>query len=163
MGMKADGVMGCAIYWKSSTVQAVKDPGMVMYSDANQNYIIGHFFHSATAKPFLLVTTHLKAKLDFLEARKAQSKQLVADIAQEKREEEEFTIVTGDFNEDPDNEPISLTMKSQYTSAFEKAIGQEPPFTTYYHREKEGYKRRTIDYVFYKGNGLHVSEYLAMP
>ena len=64
----------------------------------------------------------------------------------------------GDFNDHPQSEPI-LAMKSWIDSAFGDS---DPEFTTWKFREKEGTVKRTIDYVFKKGN-LHTTDVLQLP
>ena len=71
--------------------------------------------------------------------------------------------MAGDFNEEPQNEPIAKYMKIEkgfedLYSLKELQKGEEanenemhPPFTTYKYREKDkGWVKRTIDYIFIK-------------
>jgi len=94
--------------------------------------------------------THLKAKAPFKEQRVKQVKQLTSKIVGEMSKDETFIIAVGDYNEDSVNEPMTYIKDLGFKSAFEDALkGKEPEFTTFYHRESEGWKKRTIDYVFY--------------
>lgn len=86
----------------------------------------------------MVVNTHLKAKVEFRSLRVAQANFLINDLATMNLPNEEFTLLTGDFNEDPEEEPITL-IKTKFESALEKAFGEESNhFTTFYFREREG-------------------------
>jgi len=54
-------------------------------------------------------------------------------------------------------------MKSEFKSASELATGSEPTHTTFSFTSREGYKKRTIDYVFLEGKNVEVTGYLALP
>ena len=70
-------------------------------------------------------------------------------------------IICGDMNEIPTN-PAILNFKSHFQSAYEVLLGKEPSFTTFKFREKEGYVKRTIDYIFIS-KGLKVVNGLSLP
>jgi len=72
-------------------------------------------------------------------------------------------IIGGDFNESPENEPISGVMEQSFTDLFTVMLRQEdrlaeeqaknyPAFTTFKYREESGYVKRTIDYFFMAKN-----------
>lgn len=103
----------------------------------------------------MVVNTHLKAKAEFRPLRVTQANFLIGDLGTLNLPEEEFTLLTGDFNEDPGEEPINI-VKTKFKSALEMAFGDDKNhFTTYYFREREGGQvKRTIDYVFYHGEDV---------
>lgn len=72
--------------------------------------------------------------------------------------------MTGDFNDDPGQEPINI-IKSKFKSALEECFGDENShFTTFYYRESEGHVKRTIDYIFYQGkDAIRPISYLDIP
>jgi len=80
-------------------------------------------------------------------------------------------FVAGDFNEEPESEPIQDIMKSAFTDLYSLAQGpvaerEHPAFTTFKFHAQEGWVKRTVDYIFiakndyYKKNGCAVLEYL---
>lgn len=101
----------------------------------------------------------------------------MAKLVEFKRETEAFfddqfpVIISGDFNDEPNSDVITQVMEQdfvdayglkdinypdvnnetaveQYASLIESAGGNYPNFTTYKYREKEGYVKRCIDYLF---------------
>ena len=79
--MKADGVMGCAVFWNRKTLalsesEQSSNSSIVAanYDGQNQNYIIAHFIHLQSSIRFMLATTHLKAKSAFMAVREAEAK-----------------------------------------------------------------------------------------
>eukprot|EP00347_Sterkiella_histriomuscorum_P020170 403338838 len=151
IGMKIDGIMGCAIFWRASTVTAAQHCEKREFNGVNQIYVLGHFIHNQSGKHFMVVNTHLKAKKENRELRIKQANFLINDLATLNLPDEEFTILTGDFNDDPGEEPINI-IKTKFTSSLEECFGDEKKhFTTFYFRESEGHVKRTIDYIFYHG------------
>jgi len=78
-------------------------------------------------------------------------------------------FIAGDFNEDPSNEPICEIMNSKYDDLYSLISNEgekHPAFTTFKYREKEGWVKRTIDYIFLLknkyslNNGVTIKEYL---
>ena len=59
-------------------------------------------------------------------------------------------MVAGDFNEDPEKEPIKDVMMSSYLDLYSLSNPrkQHQPFTTFKYRDATGYQKRTIDYIF---------------
>lgn len=70
-------------------------------------------------------------------------------------------FIGGDFNEEPQNEPITI-MKSGFSDLYHSMRIQceetdpetlNPKFTTFKYREKDkGWVKRTIDYIFMAKN-----------
>ena len=64
-------------------------------------------------------------------------------------------FMAGDFNEEPQNEPITL-MKTTFVDLFSTIngnAGQHPELTTWKFRAKDGgWVRHTIDYIFLAKN-----------
>ena len=57
-------------------------------------------------------------------------------------------------------------MKSEFKSAMEDVLGgKEPAFTTIKWKQKytNGVKKRTIDYIFYRGEAVRIVSHLALP
>ena len=72
-------------------------------------------------------------------------------------------VLGGDFNEEPQNKPISDIMESTFLDLYtlkkiqEKTLKKNqienyPAFTTFKFRDEEGYVKRTIDYMFLAEN-----------
>ena len=71
VGMKPNGVMGCALYWKTERFSVVRDPSMTVYNGSNQNYISLVLEHTASQRKIEVINTHLKAKVAFRDVRVA--------------------------------------------------------------------------------------------
>jgi endonuclease/exonuclease/phosphatase (EEP) superfamily protein YafD len=57
-------------------------------------------------------------------------------------------LICGDFNDDPFSDTVR-TLRLNYRSAFEDALGKEPQYTLLFKNEGEDIQKRTFDYVFY--------------
>ena len=88
-------------------------------------------------------------------------------------------IVAGDFNEEPQNQPIKGVMESSFIDLYTQVMLQmshisktdqenHQNFTTFKYRNESGFVKRTIDYMFladndfYQKNGVTVKEYIDM-
>ena len=95
--------------------------------------------------------THLKAKKAFMEDRKMQTEKIVQFFSDNFKDIP--VIFGGDFNEEPQNPPISENMESKFIDLYQLAKpGHYPDFTTFKFREKEGYVKHCIDYMFLAKN-----------
>jgi len=75
--------------------------------------------------------------------------------------------MAGDFNEEPQNQPISEVMNSSFCDLYQMMQIQKrekdvftyselhPALTTFKYREKEGWVKRTIDYIFMARNDYY--------
>lgn len=158
--MKKDGLMGVATLYNPKTIEVVGEPERKFFvdpetkEDQSQNILISTLKHKATGKAFLNTVTHLKAKPEFMEQRIPQASQMVEFVeAAVKQNNLNLAIVTGDMNEEPQNKPIEILKEGGLKSCFEVLTGAEPTFTTAKFRPKEGYVKRTIDYVMFKTFG----------
>lgn len=116
---------------------------------------------------FVFGETHLKAKKDFMEERIRQTLKITQYFSNN------FTdipvLLGGDFNEEPQNKPISDIMESSFVDLYTLKMIQEktlkknqienyPAFTTFKFRNETGYQKRTIDYMFLCENNFPQSQ-----
>ena len=70
-------------------------------------------------------------------------------------------FIAGDFNEEPQNAPIDDVMESEFVDLYslvtinKKQNEYHQPFTTFKYRKKEGWIKRTIDYIFIQKNNYY--------
>jgi endonuclease/exonuclease/phosphatase family metal-dependent hydrolase len=95
---------------------------------------------------FVFAQTHLKAKEKFVETRLKQTQQICRFFSS--HFEDLPVFVGGDFNEEPQNPPIKEMLREFVDLYSLSKQEQFPPFTTFKFRPAEGYKKRTIDYLF---------------
>ena len=103
-----------------------------------------------------------------MELRKNQTKQLVDFFALSGYRKKLPLIVGGDFNEEPQNQPIAENMERDFVDMYTMTnqTNKYPEYTTFKYREKEGFVKRTIDYMFLAKNEylktkrVQVEEYL---
>ena len=97
--------------------------------------------------------THLKAKPAFMRDRVEQCN-MIKDFF-DKNYRDIPCFMAGDFNEEPQNEPIKI-MKQSFVdlySTIDNDTEEHPQFTTWKFREKDGgWVRHTIDYIFIAKN-----------
>ena len=100
---------------------------------------------------FIFAECHLKSKKD-QKIRLEQSKLILDHFTQNYCDKP--LIIAGDFNEDPENEPITQ-LQGKFTDLWKIAVQDYeswPSFTTFKYRDSCGYQKRTIDYMFLVNN-----------
>lgn len=106
---------------------------------------------------FVFGETHMKAKPKNM-ALRVKSTNVIKDYFADKYRNIPV-FIAGDYNEEPQNEPISKIMKENFVDLYTIKQKQEdvdqftngpehPEFTTFKFRENEGWVKRTIDYIF---------------
>ena len=124
-------------------------------------------------KQFVFGECHLKAKPANMGQRVVQCQQMVDYFQSNFQDVPVF--IAGDFNEEPQNDPIAKVMASGFVDLHavlaqtlsevqagegqneegQAEIARNPKFTTFKFREKEGWVQRTIDYIFMATNNAY--------
>lgn len=77
--MKPDGLMGCAIFWRTEVLKLREPTTAVSFINEetgkvdNQLYFYAKLTHIPTNTPLTVATTHLKAKKPFAKVRAQQA------------------------------------------------------------------------------------------
>ena len=119
----------------------------------------------------LFVATHFKAGRDYAEAaeiRRQQAASLVKLVKGLKGESPDCgsVILCGDFNGEPGEKFYDVISSGigDISSAYKVANGgREPEYTTYKKRAGSDPQRRCIDYIWFSGGALRLTEVLKLP
>ncbi|CAF0755150.1 unnamed protein product [Adineta ricciae] len=122
--------------------------------------------HKPSSTSIVFVGTHLKAKIPFAHLRASQT-QAILQYLSEHYSQQSHVIIAGDFN-GGSNEPFyDAIRQAGFSSAYRTFLNdQEPPFTTWKFRERDGVEIDqcgTIDYIFYKPGGFAPVAILKLP
>jgi len=144
---------GCLILFKKEEFTLLSY-NIIKYKDSSQIAIkcVFNYYNNI----FVFISTHLKAKEEFRNKRIIQVSQLLEQI--------DLTIpciITGDFNDTPDSNPIKLI--NHYN--LKQVHNSEGHYTTYKTRKET--IRRIIDYIFisphFISNSKEVPDYKSFP
>ena len=92
---------------------------------------------------FLLVSTHLKAKKNFVRVRQTQMTQLLLAVDEMVGDDAKFPVViAGDLNDDPESYVLSLAYANRFKSAYPTTLS----YTTWKIRPR-GEEKRVEDYI----------------
>ncbi|CAF3704972.1 unnamed protein product [Rotaria sordida] len=122
--------------------------------------------HKPSSANIIFVGTHLKAKKQFANIRSDQAQTIIQYLT-EHYSTRAHIIISGDFNGEADEPFYDIIRKAGFSSAYRTVLNdKEPLFTTWKFRENEGIEQeqcRTIDYIFYKSEGLVPIAILKLP
>lgn len=122
--------------------------------------------HRPSSVNIIFVGTHLKAKAPFAHIRMSQAQGII-EYLKEKHPNSAHIIISGDFNGEPDEPCYDTILTAGFSSAYRKILNdREPTFTTWKFRAHDGIEQeqcRTIDYIFYKPQGLTPVAILKLP
>ena len=176
LGMKSNGISGSAIFWRADKYLCEYRQMTKFDPKSSHIFVYGKFraVDGSRHKDLIFAEAHLKAKKDNEQERLEQ----VLRLVEFKRETEAFfedqfpVIIAGDFNDEPNSDVISQVMEydfidahglknieypkdieneeevTNYADKIENAANDYPEFTTFKYRNKEGFVKRTIDYLF---------------
>ncbi len=162
---------GCALFWKRSSFELVKEVRGA-YDVGNQVYLIATLHHRYSNKRLVVATSHLKASKSIQneEIRTSQAKQLIHQVNKEMYCDLSQTnlpvIIMGDFNSEPFSEGstcVRTILSENLSSAYN--LEDEEFFTTWKTRGAKTV-RRVIDYIFHNSNyveGMKCTHVLDVP
>jgi len=155
--VKKGGRDGTALFWKTDKFKKVNESN-INYEGGSQGLLLVHLGHTTCDGGLCVAATHLKAKPEFHETRKRQGEILIPQTLDFNKEKNWPVIVLGDFNDTPESSVIELTKKN-----FKSAYDHNTPghWTTWKIRGTE--VKRTIDYIWYQSEKLHLTHYLQPP
>merc|ERR1712232_59912 len=112
---------GCALFWKKSSFQLVKEVRN-SFDIGNQVYIIATLRHLKSGQKISVATTHLKAQNNIQneKIRTCQAQQLMQNLFDANMENIPI-ILAGDFNSEPyspGNTCIKAVMSQHFSSAY---------------------------------------------
>ena len=122
--------------------------------------------HKPSSAQIVFVGTHLKAKIPFARVREAQSRSIVQYLS-EHYPTSAHVIFAGDCNADVKEPFYQIVQQAGFSSAYRTMLNnQEPAFTTFKYRASGGLEQEqchSIDYIFYKPEGLSPIAILKLP
>ncbi|XP_050419714.1 nocturnin-like isoform X1 [Adelges cooleyi] len=166
-----NGPDGCAIFYNNNKYEFHEKFEHNFYHLSTSNCrsaqvaLLVVLIDKVSGNKFCVATAHLKSRKGGKEAclRNNQGKDLLSFVSEHAKNCP--TIITGDFNAAP-YEPVYETMCSypefKLNSAY-KEPGEEPKFTSWKIRQREGDCKETLDYIFYTPEYLTIRSILAMP
>jgi endonuclease/exonuclease/phosphatase family metal-dependent hydrolase len=111
----------------------------------------------APSQTYLLVATHLKAKVGFEDLRQRQATALCKEIAA-RRDAKDAVFVCGDFNDIPSSLAVATMQKNHFKSAYQ-SLNLETYTTS---KIRESLCTRCIDYIFFE-DGFDCTDCLSIP
>ena len=166
-----NGPDGLAIFFRRSKLSLLeienKYLGNLEKGESNQPITMCLLRSKKAGKNVCFAVTHFKAKKGFENLRAAQAKSClkVIDQFRKKVDYESAIIICGDFNGVPFEDFYQIIAgdpQSHLVSAYLKAVGDEPPYTTWKIRQDIETKH-SIDYIWFSQELLDVVSYLQLP
>ena len=139
---------GCAMFVPRGRYSVLDSGHERLLGEGHSHLMLHCRLEDATGRRFLLVTTHLKAKVGNEEIRDRQTKALAAK-SQKVKQPDDILIVCGDFNDIPSSAAVTNMRNLNLVDAYEEMKMQS--YTTSKIREK--LVTRTIDYIWYPRDG----------
>ena len=154
---------GTAIFWCKKTISLVEQlPTLRLLSDQSQTATILRFQHKETEKQFIFIGTHLKSdefiKSSLLKtaARITRKEEIESLFRSLPSNENENTIIVGDFNDEPDSPVCQLMIDQGFTSLYPLST----PFTTF--KKRVDMVKHMIDYIWF-GPAFTAGSYDPLP
>lgn len=169
---KSNGMSASTIFWKSEKFKMLKSEYMP-FSPGESQFVTWSLFCLADDESFKFAfgETHLKAKPPNMPARVKQCK-VLTEVFKAKHPFDYSRIpvfMAGDFNEEPQNEPIKDIMTKEFEDLWTLKdtqvgkAGKPHSFTTFKYREKDhGWVKHCIDFMFINRNSYFKNREVAV-
>lgn len=152
---------GAAIFWRTETFE-LRSKAKFHFSEICKQATMGQIVGTALLKcrfgterrHLRVVTTHLKAKVEFEAMRTVQANALAELLGRAELNDAGLTVLCGDFNTTGDSEAIQSILGRGFNSAYRDLrhahLGEdsEPAWTTW--KIREAVKKQTIDFIFHR-------------